>query len=56
MLRILKRLIAQKDVKKIWSYTYQKWGELQANKYLAGLNETVVSLAENPSLGRHRLQ
>lgn len=52
MLSIVKRPTAQKDVKNIWSYTYQQWGEPQANRYLAGLNKSVMALAENPSLGR----
>lgn len=52
MLKILKRPTALKDIKSIWTYSYKKWGETQANQYLQGLDLSVMALAEKPLLGR----
>lgn len=40
------------DFDEIAEYTIHRWGEQQAVRYLADLNECFVQLAENPALGR----
>lgn len=52
MLDILRSPLALKDAQNIWLYSYEQWGEEQANRYLHGLNAAIMSLAENPRLGR----
>ena len=34
---------AEADLDDIWNYTERKWGEEQADKYLAGLNAAIGS-------------
>ncbi|MDO8768432.1 MAG: type II toxin-antitoxin system RelE/ParE family toxin [Burkholderiaceae bacterium] len=45
---------AREDLKRIWRYTYQTWGEAQANRYLDDMNLTIERLAKNPELGSPR--
>ena len=45
-------LSAERDVKKIYKDTFKKRGLAQADKYDAGLFNSVSLLAENPLLGR----
>jgi toxin ParE1/3/4 len=45
---------AREDLKGIWRYTFQAWGEAQANRYLTDLGLTMASLLNNPSLGSPR--
>lgn len=52
MLRIIRRPLALKDFKDIWHYTYNKWGEKQANKYVNKLNMAVNGLALQPKKGK----
>lgn len=51
MPNITKRPLAKNDLKKIWHYTYKQWGEKQADQYLYELEQGMITLAENPSLG-----
>ncbi len=43
---------ARAVIKKIFRYSFQQFGESQAVKYKASLNECFQLLANNPSLGR----
>lgn len=52
MLDIVRRPLALKDTKDIWLYTRKNWGESQANRYLDGLQQTLVKLAQAPKKGR----
>ncbi|WP_049630152.1 type II toxin-antitoxin system RelE/ParE family toxin [Cellvibrio sp. pealriver] len=47
---------AKDDLKSIGRYTEQKWGKLQRNKYLKQLEQRFEWLAENPLLGKSRLE
>ena len=40
------------DIKKLTERSMTDFGELQTDKYLSGLEETLQLLADNPGLGR----
>ena len=40
---------AKNDVKAIWQYTLEKWGEKQAEKYIDQLTEKFKALASAPN-------
>ena len=48
MPRILKQAQAEQDLVEIWLYTFNEWGEYQADKYLDELNAAIRLLAEQP--------
>ena len=52
MLDIIRRPLALKDIKNIWIYTRDKWGEKQANQYLQKLDKAITSLAIHPQKGK----
>jgi toxin ParE1/3/4 len=54
MLEIVKRPRARQDLKSIWRYSFEEWGEGQADKYLAELNSGIIRLRDNPRLGKPR--
>ena len=43
---------ARKDLGDIWSYTYETWGEDQADSYIHDLESVFRTLAVNPKKGR----
>jgi toxin ParE1/3/4 len=45
---------ARQDLEQIWFYTFQNWGEEQAEKYISELDERFQWLAGNPQLGKAR--
>lgn len=47
---------ARDDLKSIGRYTEQQWGSAQRNIYLKALERRFQWLAENPGLGRHRME
>ena len=47
---------AEADVDSILAYSLAAWGELQTRRYLDGLYELLTLLADNPGIGRHRLE
>jgi len=51
MLKIHKQALAEKDLIKIWLYSYDNWGEPQADKYLDQLDAAFTLIAENPAIG-----
>ena len=44
-------VLAENDLKKIWNYTVDKWGEEQAFKYRDKLKHRLQWLADNPFSG-----
>ena len=54
MLEIVKRPRAKEDLKGIWRYSFNEWGEAQADKYLAEIEARVAQLKHNPKLGKPR--
>ena len=54
MREIRKRARAETDLIEIWVYTYERWGEEQAEGYLAQLEEGINQLRRFPEQGRRR--
>lgn len=52
MHEIFKTPLAQADLKEIWHFTYNTWGEEQADNYLMQLDIGIRQLSENPKLGK----
>ncbi|MBN4063816.1 type II toxin-antitoxin system RelE/ParE family toxin [Cardiobacterium sp. AH-315-I02] len=51
MLTVLIRPLARNDIKKIWRYTYNNWGEKQADFYANALGQAIEEMIENPEIG-----
>jgi len=51
MLEIVIRPRARSDIKKIWRYTYDNWGEKQADVYTDALGQAIEEMIENPEMG-----
>ncbi len=45
---------AKEDLRGIWNYTVEVWGESQAERYLTLIHQRCAWLAVNPRAGRHR--
>lgn len=45
---------AKEDLRSIWHYTRETWGEAQADRYVTALYERFGWLAEHPASGTHR--
>lgn len=54
MREVVLRPRAFNDLEGIWLYTYEKWGEKQAGRYLSQLNEQIMLLANTPERGKDR--
>lgn len=48
---IIKQSLAEQDLIDIWLYSWQYWGEQQADDYLDALEKVFHLLAEQPKLG-----
>lgn len=48
--------LAEDDLIGIWLYTFEEWGDVQADKYLDELNSGIRLLANNPEMGASRDQ
>lgn len=46
--------LAESDLIDIWRYSFEQWGELQADKYLDELDSAIRKLADNPETGVKR--
>ncbi len=46
--------LAESDLIDIWRYSFDEWGEVQADKYLDELDSGIKRLAENPEIGMKR--
>ena len=44
MREFVKRPLAKEDLIGIWSYTFNKWGEAQADKYLSEIDAKIAQL------------
>jgi len=51
MFKIHIQALAKQDLKNIWLYSFNNWGEVQADRYFDELNAAFVLIAENPELG-----
>lgn len=47
---------AESDLVQIIDYTINKWGSIQANEYIDGLETLAQQLAENPTMGLPNIQ
>ena len=56
MPRIQKLPAARQDLIKIWRYTFDQWGDTQADLYLDDLEEAIRLLAQQPLLCRERTE
>lgn len=54
MLRIRLALTAEQDLENIWIYTITEWGEEQASKYVALIEQGFSQLLDNPYIGKAR--
>jgi toxin ParE1/3/4 len=54
MRKIHVQALAESDLIGIWQYSFEEWGEAQADKYLDELDSGIQSLAGNPELGIKR--
>lgn len=52
MLKINIKPLGRSDLVKIWQYTYQEWGAVQADHYLRELEIVFTNLSSSPLLGR----
>ena len=41
-------------MRSIWEFSYDNWGESQADKYITQINERINWLAHQPRAGKHR--
>lgn len=51
MLKISIRPHARNDIKKIWRYTFDNWGEKQADYYTNALGQAIEEMSKNPKIG-----
>ena len=54
MYEVVKSPLAKSDLKGIWHYSFNKWGEDQADKYLLQLDAGMQGLTSNPNIGKSR--
>ena len=52
--RLAKDTAAKTDLVGIWIYSFEQWGEAQADRYLGALERGIGALANNPESGRLR--
>lgn len=45
---------AERDLRDIWDYTVETWGQVQAERYLNKLEARFLDLAKHPKKGRAR--
>ena len=43
---------AERDLSEVWIYTYEAWGDEQADRYVSGLKDSLMKIGENPALGK----
>lgn len=51
MLTVHIQVLAERDIKNIWLYSFKNWGEAQADKYYDELSKAMNLIAENPHIG-----
>lgn len=52
MYEIVRSPLTKHDVKAIWRYGVEKWGEDRANAYVWQLDAAIQMLTENPKIGK----
>ena len=52
MHEVRKSTLAEDDLIEIWLFSYEQWGELQAEKYFDEIERGIDRLADNPELGK----
>lgn len=52
MHKIRKSALAESDLIEIWLYSYEQWGEAQADTYFDELDAAINRLGEYPELGK----
>ena len=52
MPEIRKHARAETDLIEIWLYTYERWGEAQAEQYFRALENGISQLRRHPELGQ----
>jgi len=45
---------AEADLREIWLYSFKKWSEEQADRYLHELESGMLRLIDNPQFGKKR--
>lgn len=56
MFELVIRPRARDDLKQIWRYSFDQWGELQADSYLEKLHKGLQRLRSHPEIGVSREQ
>lgn len=56
MSKIIILQLAEDDLIDIWHYTWQTWGQKQADSYLDALEKVMSLLAKQPKLSRERTE
>ena len=56
MAKVILRQEAINDLNSIWSYTFEKWSESQADKYYATIKLACKGIGENPDIGKEYFQ
>ena len=56
MANIYKQVKAKLDLIDVWLYTFNQWGESQADKYIDALEDSLHLLVEQPLICRERTQ
>ena len=51
---LVKDRAAEADLVDIWVYSFDTWGEAQANRYLDAMELGIAQLARNPEAGNRR--
>ena len=51
---IHKQRLAEQDLINVWLYTFETWGEAQADRYLDDLGQAIKLLSETPLICRKR--
>lgn len=54
MLKIRKSAKADLEIEGIWGFSFERWGEAQADRYYDKLNDACVQLARMPKIGTPR--
>lgn len=56
MAKVIIQPLAEEDLIDIWHYTWQTWGEKQADNYLNALEDVMLLLAKQPKISRERTE
>ena len=53
---VIRHALVDQDLVDIWLYTFNEWGEQQADKYLVELDAAIQLLADQPLICRERIE